>query len=175
MDWMCGSRGSALQAWSPEFKCQSQQWQKCFCKAWWCKVVIPALGRLRQEDLQFETSLGYIVKTLSQPSLASHSLKKFLLIHNFVYWIGNGGWLAWWEHFMNLGRGFEAFPFLVSVTSTAFYFLLVGLEFELRALRLRSWRSTTWAKPSVHFALLILEMRPCELFFEAGDICVSRI
>jgi hypothetical protein len=46
---------------------------------------------------------------------------------------------------VNLGRGFEAFPFLVSVTSTAFYFLLVGLEFELRALRLRSWRSTTWA------------------------------
>jgi hypothetical protein len=39
---------------------------------------------------------------------------------------------------VNLGRGFEAFPFLVSVTSTAFYFLLVGLEFELKALRLRS-------------------------------------
>jgi hypothetical protein len=27
--------------------------------AWWCTAVIPALRRLRQEDLRFEASLGY--------------------------------------------------------------------------------------------------------------------
>jgi hypothetical protein len=31
-------------------------------QVWWYLPVIPALGRLRQEDLQFETSLGYVVK-----------------------------------------------------------------------------------------------------------------
>jgi hypothetical protein len=28
---------------------------------WWCMLVIPALGRLRQEDLEFKASLGCIV------------------------------------------------------------------------------------------------------------------
>jgi hypothetical protein len=28
--------------------------------AWGCMLVIPALGRLRQEDLEFKASLGYI-------------------------------------------------------------------------------------------------------------------
>jgi hypothetical protein len=27
--------------------------------AWWCTPVIPALGRLRQEDLEFEVSLSW--------------------------------------------------------------------------------------------------------------------
>jgi hypothetical protein len=27
---------------------------------WWCRPVIPALGRLRQEDSKFEASLGYL-------------------------------------------------------------------------------------------------------------------
>jgi hypothetical protein len=27
---------------------------------WWCIFVIPTLGRLRQEDHEFEASLGYI-------------------------------------------------------------------------------------------------------------------
>jgi hypothetical protein len=31
-------------------------------QAWWYMPVIPALGRLRQEDLVFEASLSYIVK-----------------------------------------------------------------------------------------------------------------
>jgi hypothetical protein len=26
---------------------------------WWCTPVIPELGRLRQEDLKFQASLGY--------------------------------------------------------------------------------------------------------------------
>jgi uncharacterized protein YceK len=32
-----------------------------FGQAWWCIVIIPALGRLRQEDLEFKASLGCIV------------------------------------------------------------------------------------------------------------------
>jgi hypothetical protein len=29
---------------------------------WWCLPVIPALGRLRQEDNEFKSSLGYILR-----------------------------------------------------------------------------------------------------------------
>jgi hypothetical protein len=29
----------------------------------WLTLVIPALGKLRQEDLEFKTSLDYIVRT----------------------------------------------------------------------------------------------------------------
>jgi hypothetical protein len=36
------------------------------CQAWWFMPIIPAFGRLRQENLDFETSLGYIVETVSQ-------------------------------------------------------------------------------------------------------------
>jgi hypothetical protein len=32
-------------------------------QAWWCTPVIPALWELRQEDLEFQTSLGYTVKS----------------------------------------------------------------------------------------------------------------
>jgi hypothetical protein len=28
---------------------------------WWCESVIPALGRLRQENLEFKASLNYII------------------------------------------------------------------------------------------------------------------
>jgi hypothetical protein len=30
---------------------------------WWCTPVIPALGKLRQEDHEFEASLDYIVRS----------------------------------------------------------------------------------------------------------------
>jgi hypothetical protein len=33
------------------------------CRAWWYTPVIPALGRLRLEDHEFEVSLGYIVRS----------------------------------------------------------------------------------------------------------------
>jgi hypothetical protein len=40
--------------------------------------------------------------------------------------------------------------------------------FELRALKMQSRWSTTWAKPPVYFALVILEMGYCELLAWAG-------
>jgi hypothetical protein len=32
-------------------------------KAWWYMPVILVLGRLRQKDLEFETSLGHVVSS----------------------------------------------------------------------------------------------------------------
>jgi hypothetical protein len=34
----------------------------CQSQAWWYAPVIPALRKLRQEDLQFKTSLGYTAR-----------------------------------------------------------------------------------------------------------------
>jgi hypothetical protein len=39
-----------------------------------------------------------------------------------------------------------------------FFFFLVGLEFELRALHLQTRHSTAWAIPPVYFAMVILEL-----------------
>jgi ubiquinone/menaquinone biosynthesis C-methylase UbiE len=33
-----------------------------FSQAWWCMSIIPALGRLKQEDHKNYTSLGYTVR-----------------------------------------------------------------------------------------------------------------
>ena len=45
------------------------------CRAWWLMPVIPALGRLRQEDrCEFETSLGY--RSELKASIARPCLKK---------------------------------------------------------------------------------------------------
>jgi hypothetical protein len=30
--------------------------------AWWCTLIIPALGRLGQQDLKFKASLGYVAR-----------------------------------------------------------------------------------------------------------------
>jgi hypothetical protein len=38
------------------------QKEKTWSQAWWCTPVIPALGRLRQEDHKFQTSLGYTMR-----------------------------------------------------------------------------------------------------------------
>jgi hypothetical protein len=46
--------------------------------------------------------------------------------------------------------------------------VLMGLEFELRALHLQSKCSITGATPPVCFALVILEMGALELFAQAG-------
>jgi hypothetical protein len=46
---------------------------------WWYMSIIPALGRLRQEDHELEASLGYIVR----PCLKKRKRKKSeQIIHN---------------------------------------------------------------------------------------------
>jgi hypothetical protein len=45
-------------------KCLYFKRQVC-CQAWWYTSVISALGRLRQEDHQFEANLGYIATSKS--------------------------------------------------------------------------------------------------------------
>jgi hypothetical protein len=41
---------------------------------WWYIPVIPALGRLRQEDQEFWVNLGHIVKTLAQNKIQSKQI-----------------------------------------------------------------------------------------------------
>jgi hypothetical protein len=36
--------------------------KRIFSWAWWYSPVIPALGRGKQKDLEFKTSLGYMVR-----------------------------------------------------------------------------------------------------------------
>jgi hypothetical protein len=40
-------------------KAQPQQENQCFSWVWWYVSVISAFGRLKQNDLHLETSLGY--------------------------------------------------------------------------------------------------------------------
>jgi hypothetical protein len=35
-------------------------------QAWWCSAIIPAFGRLRQENHEFKGSLNYIVRPCPQ-------------------------------------------------------------------------------------------------------------
>jgi hypothetical protein len=39
-----------------------KQFQKWSCPVWWCIPTIPALKRLRQEDCEFQTRLGYLAR-----------------------------------------------------------------------------------------------------------------
>jgi hypothetical protein len=55
------------------------------------------------------------------------------------------------------------FPLTLMVFFLSFFFV-VGLGLEFRALGLQSRCSATSATPSVHFALIILEIGFCELF-----------
>jgi hypothetical protein len=47
-------------------------------------------------------------------------------------------------------------------------FILVGLGIKLSASCLQSRHCTAWATPPVHFALVILEMRPFKIFAQAN-------
>jgi hypothetical protein len=50
------------------------------CQVWWCTLVIPALGKLRQEDQRFKASLGYIVRIvvqLEEKQDSTHSCMEF--------------------------------------------------------------------------------------------------
>jgi hypothetical protein len=58
-----GDRKSWFEA-SPDKKLARPPSQRT-SQAWWCIPVIPALGPLRQKNLEFEASLGYIAR-LSQ-------------------------------------------------------------------------------------------------------------
>jgi hypothetical protein len=39
---------------------------------WWCTLVVPVLGGLKQENFEFEVSLGYVVR----PWLAEQQQQK---------------------------------------------------------------------------------------------------
>jgi hypothetical protein len=43
-------------------KCNNHYRKKTPSRAWWCTYIIPALKRLEQEDCEFQSSPGYIVR-----------------------------------------------------------------------------------------------------------------
>jgi hypothetical protein len=57
---------------------------------------------------------------------------------------------------------------IISLNICFYFFFLVELGFELKALHFQSRSSATWATPSVYISLVILEMRSCKLFALAG-------
>lgn len=64
----------------------SKTWIQCvWGEAWWCKPVIPALGKLRR-NCNFGTSLGYALR---------HFLKKQTNIPRAQPVIGEQGFLSW--------------------------------------------------------------------------------
>jgi hypothetical protein len=82
-----------LQAQSPTEK-KTRYWETGFLKikwttssdltfkkrgsqAWWCILIIPALRRLRQEDLEFKASQGYIVRKLLTSEATLYYLIEF--------------------------------------------------------------------------------------------------
>jgi hypothetical protein len=42
-------------------------------QAWGCMSIIPALGKLRQEELRFQSSLGYILRSCVKKCMSSDS------------------------------------------------------------------------------------------------------
>jgi hypothetical protein len=66
-------------------------------------TCIPALGTLRQEDHEFEISLGYHSKTLSQKATTKSKFKKMKcgkiisnLIRNLYIGYINTSFFFWW-------------------------------------------------------------------------------
>lgn len=47
-----------------------------YCKAWWYMCVIPVLGRLILEDFEFNTSLGYAVRSCLKKQQQTKKKKK---------------------------------------------------------------------------------------------------
>jgi hypothetical protein len=52
------------------------------CWVWWCTPVIPAPGRLRQEDLKFRVRMGYITKDTVSKKKSKIKLFLFDRCHN---------------------------------------------------------------------------------------------
>jgi uncharacterized membrane protein len=56
-------------------------------QAWWCVLTIPALGRLKQEDHEFEVSLGFIAKQTTKnqmPKQTKNTQKSFIIATNKI-------------------------------------------------------------------------------------------
>jgi hypothetical protein len=56
--------------------------------AWWCMPVISALGRWRQEDCEFKTSLEYIMRPCLSGKIKNQTTnknKKSLISYTYMY------------------------------------------------------------------------------------------
>jgi hypothetical protein len=65
-------------------------------QVWWFTPIIPTLGRLRQENHEFETSLGYIARPVSD-------FKKAMMVEDPSSELGSEPRLVWSQS-LSLGR-----------------------------------------------------------------------
>jgi hypothetical protein len=123
----------------------------------------------------FRLSFGYSLMFLPGAGLDSNLLA-YSLPYNWEHRHIHHAWLISWDgglaNFLpglasncNLpdlclpsSRDYRCELLIPASTYVSFFFFLVGLGFEFRALHLQSRCSIAWAMPPVHFALVILEM-----------------
>jgi hypothetical protein len=56
---------------------------------WWCTPVIPALGKLRQEDCEFQASLDYTVRSCLKKKKKKKKKKPTNKTNKIILFLGN--------------------------------------------------------------------------------------